>query len=57
MPVDALTARNPKEICKALIKQGLITADKAKEVLSRQDKSIQKLARERGVTAAAISET
>ena len=56
MPVDALTAREPKEICKALIKQGLITADKAKQVLSKQDKTIQKLARERGVTAAAISE-
>ena len=56
MPVDALSARDPKEICKALIKQGLITAEKAKQVLSRQDKAIKKLARERGVTAAAISD-
>ena len=56
MPVDPLTARNPKEICKALIKQGLITSEKAKEILSQQGKLVKKLAREKGVTAAGLSE-
>ena len=56
MPVDVLTARDPKEICKTLIKQGLITTAKAKEILSKQDKAIQKLARERGVTAAGLND-
>jgi general secretion pathway protein E len=45
---DQTTALEPKEVCKALIKHGLITPEKAKSILSREDVLRKKIEKKRG---------
>lgn len=47
MPHDATNALDSKEVCKTLIKHGLLQSNKAKEILSKKDTVRKKLERER----------
>ena len=48
MPHDATNALDSKEVCKTLIKHGLLQSNKAKEILSKKDTVRKKLERETG---------